>query len=134
MSETAAVRWPSYCDLCDEYTTTPERCSHCGHPLRPLDPSPVEVPRSLAVPPPTPFADVAREARVTHQAVLAELASWALAQGRRVDLDVAAVALDVLEEHRTEDGIRLDRQLVSRVTQSGLHNRASMVRALMPDT
>lgn len=134
MSDPAAVRWPSYCELCEEHTTTPERCSHCGHQLRPLDPVPSETEPPAPEWSPTPIADVAAEARAKHRAALAELARWALAQGRAVDLDVAALALDELEEHRTEDGIRLDRRTVNWIMYGALRNRTSIARASLPDT
>ena len=134
MSDPTVVRWPSHCDVCDEYTSTPERCSNCGHHLRPLDAPLVEVSPPPPVFTPTPFTDVAAEARANHRGVLAEVASWALAEGRSIDLDVAALAFDVLEDHRTDAGIRLDRGLVTRIMQSSLRNRASIARALMPDT
>ena len=30
MTGPTTVEWPSHCDLCEEYTSTPERCSNCG--------------------------------------------------------------------------------------------------------
>lgn len=131
MSEDA-VRWPSFCDLCGEYTTTPEHCSHCGHTLHAVVPP--EVPPPGPPHPTTPFAEAAASRRVEHRGLLAELAQWALAEGRRVDLDVAAVCVHALDRQRTEGGIHLDRRQVNWIMWGAVRNEVSPRRALLPDT
>jgi hypothetical protein len=133
MSVTTTVEWPSYCDLCEEYTTTPERCSHCGHRLRPIE-------RSQGSAAPTrafervPLDQAAAELRRAHRAVLAELAAWALAQGRPVDLDVAALCLQALERERGDDGLRLDRSCVNGIMCGAVRNEATLLHTTLPET
>lgn len=127
-----AVRWPSVCDLCEEHTTTPERCSHCGHSLRPLD----RTPKDVLLPPAVtfrPFADAVADQRARHRAALADLAGWSLSQGRSVDLDVAGLCIDVLEQERTDGGIHLDRRRVNGILWGSIHNEASMAGTSLPD-
>lgn len=133
MSDVSAVSWPSHCDLCEEYTTTPERCSHCGHPLRPVEPTTLEVPRGRALAL-APIGEAALEHRNAHRSGLAELASWALAQGRAVDLDVAALCFAVLERQRTEHGIRLDRREVNWMVWGAIRNEATALVTSLPET
>lgn len=133
MSDVSAVSWPSHCDLCEQYTTTPERCSHCGHRLRPAEPTTPEVLRARALTL-VPLGEAALEHRAAHRSVLAELASWALAQGRAVDLDVAALCLGVLDRERTEDCIRLDRRAVNGIMWGTIRNEATVLRTSLPET
>jgi hypothetical protein len=133
MTDAPATEWPSFCDLCEEYTTTPERCSHCGHHLRPIDPAVSDVPRGRALPR-MPLDEAAAELRTAHRTALAELAGWSLAQGRAVDLDVAALCLEVLERERTEHGIHLDRLSVNGVMWASIRNEATFRTTSLPET
>ncbi len=131
MSGATSVESPSYCDLCEEYTTTPERCSHCGHRLRPIERP--EVPLAPGPLERTPLEQAATELRRSHRATLAELAGWALAHGRMVDLDVAALCLEALERERTDDGLRLDRAAVNRTTWGAIRNQATFLHTTLPE-
>jgi len=131
VSDVAAEVWPSTCDLCEEDSTTPERCSRCGHRLRPIEP-PVEPVRGAYRP--APFGDAVTVHRVAHRATLAELAAWALAQGRAVDLDVAALCLSVLDRERADEGIHLDRPTVNRLMWGSIRNEASLLGTWLPRT
>lgn len=126
MSE-EAVRWPSFCDLCGEYTTTPEHCSHCGHTLHAVVAP--DVPPPVPAHPATPFAEAAALRRAERRGLLNELAQWALAEGRRVDLDVAAVCIHVLDRQRTECGVRLDRRQVNWIMRGAVRNEVAPIRA-----
>lgn len=68
-----------------------------------------------------------------HRATLAELAGWALAQGRTVDLDVAAVCLEVLERERVDDGLRLDRASVNGIMWGAIRNEVTILGTTLPD-
>lgn len=132
MSATTDVEWPSFCDLCKEYTTTSERCSHCGHHLRP-----VEGPEAPSGSGPalerTPLPQAATELRRSHRTTLAELAGWALAGGRTVDLDVAALCLEALERERVDDRLRLDRSSVNGIMWGAVRNEATFLHTSLPD-
>lgn len=130
MSE-AAIRWPFLCDLCEESTSTPEHCSNCGHALRPVVPQevpPPAPPRTF-----TPFAAAMAVRRADHRSVLAELARLSMAEGRRVDLDVAALCIDVLERERTDVGIHLDRREVNWIMWGSIRNETSIAGTLLPE-
>jgi hypothetical protein len=129
MTEPEELEWPTTCDLCEEHTTTPEHCSHCGHELRPVERTEQET-----LPPPqlTPIDEAVVGLRAQHRAALAELAAWALVQGRAVDLDVAALCFDVLERERTDEGLRLDRRSVNGIMWAYVRNEASALRTHLP--
>ena len=128
-----AVEWPSTCNLCEEHTTTPERCSHCGHRLRPIEPTTRDEPRGRALPL-VPLDEAAAGLRTAHRAELAELAAWSLAGGRAIDLDVAAICLDVFERKRTERGIHLDRRSVNGIMWGSIRNQAVALVTSLPET
>jgi hypothetical protein len=133
MTDEPALKWPGACDLCAEHTTTPGRCSHCGNRLQPIHPTSLDVPRTRALPL-VPFDEAVSGLRTAHRAALAELAGWSLAQGRAIDLDVAALCLDVLEQERTEHGIHLRRPSVNGIMWGAIRNEASFRRTLLPET
>lgn len=81
-----------------------------------------------------PLDDAAAELRTTYRAGLAELAAWSLARGRAVDLDVAALCLDVFERKRTEEGIRLDRRSVNGIMWASIRNSAVALMTSLPET
>lgn len=132
MTGPTTVEWPSFCDLCEQYTATPERCSHCGHHLRPIERPELSPPPGSGLEP-APLAQAATELRRSHRATLAELAGWALAQGRPVDLDVAAVCLEVLERDRVDDGLRLDRASVNGIMWGAIRNAVTIMGTALPD-
>jgi hypothetical protein len=129
MTGPTRVELPTMCDLCEEHTTTPGHCSHCGHELRPIERTGQETLPPLQL---TPFDEAVVGLRAEHRAALAELAAWALAQGRAVDLDVAALCFDVLKRERTDDGLRLDRCSVNRIMWACIRNEASALGTLLP--
>lgn len=132
MTDVDAIQWPSHCNLCEEYTTTPERCSHCGNRLRPVEPITQDVPRGRALTL-VSIGEAAMEHRAAHRSVLVEMASWALAHGRALDLDVAAICLDVLEQQRTEHGLRLDRCEVNGIMWGAIRNEAVTLMTSLPE-
>lgn len=67
MSTTTTVEWPSFCDLCEEYTTTPERCSHCGQHLHPIERPEVPLRPGPGLEP-SPLGQAATELRHSHRA------------------------------------------------------------------
>lgn len=124
------------CDLCHEYSTTTERCSECGHRIeaRPAPPRQV-VPSPLPPRGRQPFGEQMAPRRARHRSELRALAEWALAEGRRYDVDVAALCLDVLRTERPgdDDTIRLDRPSVTRLLGGSLRNRASVADTRLPE-
>lgn len=141
MTGPTTVEWPSHCDLCEEYTSTPERCSNCGHRLLPVERSVTPAVPAAALRR-DPLDHAAAGLRRTHRAVLAELAEWALAKGRAVDLDVAAVCIEVLGQEREQDrdvgrdggGMRLDRRTVNWIMWGAVRNQAVFLHTTLPDT
>lgn len=127
------------CTYCDQDTTTAGGCG-CpfGEPRAGAGTAPPPV-VGLGPPPErpplVPFGAAVAPLRARHRELLAELASWSLAAGRPVSLDVAALALDVLARHRVEGGElhRMQRPDVARALQYDVRNRASMLTTLLPE-
>lgn len=80
-----------------------------------------------------PFAAAAAPLRARHQRRLRTLAEAALASGQSIDLDAAALALDLLERHRADHQYRLTRPDALHVLDNDARNWCSLERAALPD-
>lgn len=80
-----------------------------------------------------PFAAAAALLRARHQPRLRMLAEAALASGQPIDLDAAALALDLLERHRSDGQYRLTRPDALDVFDIDARNWCSLERAALPD-
>jgi hypothetical protein len=83
-----------------------------------------------------PLAAVVAPLRARHHDLLRRLARWALAHGRPCDLDVAALCLEALDEHRSGNGsgsVLLDRPTVHQILWADVWNSSQMLGALLPE-
>lgn len=79
-----------------------------------------------------PFAAAVAPMRARHHGAVAAVAAWCLEYGRTCHRDEVALCLDVLEEHRGDDGYALDRPTVMHLLRIDMFNTASMLRTVLP--